>query len=204
MGSGFLELGRSDSLTESRIKDQVTLLLQSNLDTEGLSDELFPLIYGELRNLAAAQMAFENPGQTLQPTALVHEAYLRLVGDTKVTWENRAHFFSAAARSMRQILVNRATRKKAQKRGGDLQRQPFNEANLLEEPAPEYMLALNEALERLEAIDERKGKVVAMRYFAGLSIDETADALGLSRATVKRDWQFSRSWLHREITRDES
>ncbi|QDV47317.1 RNA polymerase sigma factor [Stieleria neptunia] len=183
-------------------KDEITLLLQSDRDGEALSEKLFPLIYGELRRMAAAQMAREKPGQTLQPTALVHEAYLRLVGDSEVRWQNRAHFFSAAARSMRQILVNRAVKKKAQKHGGDLQRLPFDEAFFSDEPPPDQLLALDEALHRLEAIDTRKGQVVMMRYFGGLSIEETATALGMSAATVKREWQFSRSWLYREMTRE--
>ena len=185
-------------------KNEITLLLQSGRDDATVSEDLFPLIYNELRRIAAAQMAHEKAGQTLQPTALVHEAYMRLVGDTEVHWQNRAHFFSAAARSMRQILVNRAIKKKAVKHGGDLKRQPFDEADFSDQPRPEHLLALDEALKRLEEIDERKGKVVMLRYFAGLSIEETAKALGLSAATVKREWQFSRSWLHREMTREES
>ncbi|MEM9365906.1 MAG: ECF-type sigma factor [Planctomycetota bacterium] len=182
--------------------DDITILLQSGRSPAMLAEELFPLIYGELRRMAAAQMSREKPGQTLQPTALVHEAYLRLVGDTEMNWDNRAHFFAAAARCMRQILVNRAVKKKATKHGGRMHRAAYEEEMLAEEPSPDHMLALDEALRELESIDERKGQVVMMRYFGGLSIEETANALGLSPATVKREWQFSRSWLYREITRD--
>lgn len=144
-------------------------------------------------------MAKEIPGQTLQPTALVHEAYLRLVGDEDVRWENRAHFFASAARSMRQILINRAVQKKTEKHGGKVVRRDLDDALIAEEPPPERMIALDAALQRLEQFDERKGKIVMLRYFAGLSIKETAKAMELSPATVKREWQFARTWLYREM-----
>ncbi len=175
------------------------MLLQNAESNSGVSDQLLPLVYGELRRLAAAQMAREAPGQTLQPTALVHEAYLRLVGDVDVRWENRGHFFAAAARSMRQILVNRARRKQADKHGGGRQRLELGDKFFASEPPPERLLALDEALKRLEEIDARKGKIVMLRYFSGLNIEETAQSLNLSPATVKRDWQFARTWLHREM-----
>ena len=181
-------------------KESVTRILQGSTAAEDTADELLPLVYEELRQLAASKIAKETPGQTLQPTALVHEAYIRLV-DSDTRWDSRGHFFAAAARSMRQILINRAIRKKTEKHGGDRQRQAFDEAFLHAEPPPERMLALNEALERLEQIDERKGKIVMLRYFAGLSIEDTARSLGLSAATVKRDWQFARTWLFREMNR---
>ena len=149
-------------------------------------------------------MLAENPGQTLQPTALVHEAYVRLIGGTELKWESRAHFFGAAARSMRQILINRAKRKKAEKHGGDFVRRDLDDKFLEHEPDPDRMLALDVALEKLEAIDERKSKIVMLRYFAGLSLEDTANATGLSLATVKRDWQFARTWLHREMTQLDS
>jgi RNA polymerase sigma factor (TIGR02999 family) len=181
----------------------ITRLLQEN-DRSGSSDELLPIVYEELRKLAAAQMAQEMPGQTLQPTALVHEAYLRLVGDEELQWQNRGHFFAAAARSMRQILINRAVRKRAVKHGGGRQRLELEESLVAKDPQPDRILALDEALQRLEQLDERKGKIVMLRYFAGLSIDETAKALEISPATVKREWQFARTWLHREMNKSES
>jgi RNA polymerase sigma factor (TIGR02999 family) len=181
-------------------KGLITQILSNTKGESTLAEELLPLVYQELRRLATAKLAQESPGQTLQPTALVHEAYIRLV-DADMRWDNRGHFFAAAARSMRQILVNRAIRKQAKKHGGDRCRQEFNEAMFVAEPAPERMLALNEALERLEAIDERKGRIVMLRYFAGLSIEDTASAMGISPATVKREWQFARTWLHREMSK---
>jgi RNA polymerase sigma factor (TIGR02999 family) len=185
--------------TES-IKGRITQILTKAEGDSSVAEELLPLVYQELRRLAAAKLAQEAPGHTLQPTALVHEAYIRLV-DADVRWDSRGHFFAAAARSMRQILINRAIRKQAKKHGGDLGRQEFDEAMFATEPPPERMLALNEALERLEVIDERKGRIVMLRYFSGLSIEDTASALGLSPATVKREWQFARTWLHREMSK---
>ncbi|MEM6472783.1 MAG: sigma-70 family RNA polymerase sigma factor [Planctomycetota bacterium] len=193
-------MGTSDSS-----RSRVTELLgdAGSVGPSGLSEELLPLVYDELKRLASQQMAQEKPGQTLQPTALVHEAYLRLVGNPDLKWDSRGHFFAAAARSMRQILINRANRKKAVKHGGDRQRIDLEDFSFLEEPEPERMLALDAALQELERIDARKGEIVNLRYFAGLSVEETASALGLSPATVKRDWQFARTWLHREMSRGE-
>ncbi len=182
----------------------VTMLLQQAGDQDAVTDELLPLVYAELRKLAASRMAQEPTRQTLQPTALVHEAYIRLVGDADVRWENRGHFFAAAARSMRQILINRANQKKAEKHGGKLVRREFDDAFFAEEPQPQRLLALDAALEKLEKIDPRKGRIVMLRYFAGLSIEDTAQSMSLSPATVKRDWQFARTWLHREVSHDDS
>ncbi|MEM6364290.1 MAG: sigma-70 family RNA polymerase sigma factor [Planctomycetota bacterium] len=184
-------------------RSQITALLSDagvKLDA-GLSEALLPLVYEELKRLASQQMAQEKPGQTLQPTALVHEAYLRLVGNPDLKWDSRGHFFAAAARSMRQILINRANRKKAIKHGGDRKRVELEDFAFLEEPEPDRMLAIDSALRKLEQIDGRKGEIVNLRYFAGLSVEETASALDLSTATVKRDWQFARTWLHREMSR---
>ncbi len=180
---------------------KVTLILQNADQAVDVSDELLPLVYDQLRRLAAKQMSNEIPGQTLQPTALVHEAYLQLIGGTDIRWENRGHFFAAAARAMRQILINRAKRKKTGKHGGDHQRQAFQDDVLLVEPPAERLLALDEALKRLEEIDQRPAQIVMLRFFAGLSIEETAKSLGLSAATVSRDWEFARTWLHREMNR---
>ncbi len=183
-----------------RDAERITIILQKAEQSDNVSDKLLPLVYDQLRRLAAQQMSNESPGQTLQPTALVHEAYLRLVG-ADTSWENRGHFFGAAARSMRQILVNRANRKKAVKHGGEHQREDFKDDVFLVEPPPERLLALDEALTKLEAIDERKARIVMLRFFAGLSIEETSKSIGISVATVKRDWEFARTWLHREMSR---
>ena len=167
------------------------------------SAELLPVVYEELRRLARGQMKKEAVGQTLQPTALVHEAYMRLVGDGDVKWENRGHFFGAAARAMRRILVERARHRGRLKRGGGRGRVELGDQALTVEPPPTTdLISLDEALEKLEARDKRKADVVMLRYFAGLSIEETAAALGVSPATVKNEWTFARAWLHREMEQD--
>ena len=165
--------------------------------------ELLPLVYEELRKLARARLAAEpggGVGLTLQPTALVHEAYMRLVGDSDVQWNSRGHFFGAAALAMRRILVDRAREKKSLKRGGDRERIEMSDQGAAEvEPPPEEMLALDAALEKLAGLNQRQADVVMLRYFAGLGVDETALALGVSAATVKNDWKFARAWLKREV-----
>jgi RNA polymerase sigma factor (TIGR02999 family) len=162
------------------------------------ASQLLPLVYNELRQLAAAQMAHEKPGQTLDATALVHEAYLRLVGEQQ--FANRRHFFAAAAEAMRRILVDQARRRRSQKRGGGLRRQDAN-AIILAAPEPvEDVLALDEALEKLERQDRQKAELVNLRYFAGMTIEEAAQALGISPATAKRYWTYTRAWLYQEIT----
>lgn len=166
------------------------------------SDELLPLVYDELRKLAAAKLANEKPGQTLQATALVHDAYIRLVDVEQAQhWDSRGHFFAAAAQAMRRILINRAIQKKTVKHGGDRKRIELDEVLIAEDKQPERILLLDEALQRLEQIDERKGKIVMLRYFAGLSIEETSQALEISPATVKREWQFARTWLQKEMNK---
>jgi RNA polymerase sigma factor (TIGR02999 family) len=160
------------------------------------SEQLLPLVYDELRQLAAARLAQEKPGQTLQATALVHEAYLRLVGDGKEAhWNSRDHFFAAAAQAMRNILVDNARRKRRPKHGGGRHRVPLDEAL----PAPpddaDELLALDEALSRLAAEDPEAARIVQLRYFAGLSVEEAARALGISRAHAYRQWTFARAWL---------
>jgi RNA polymerase sigma factor (TIGR02999 family) len=158
--------------------------------------QLLPLVYDELRRLAAQRLAGEKPGQTLQPTALVHEAYLKLVGpDPDRAWNDRAHFFAAAAEAMRRILIDNARHKRRQKRGGDRQRVPLAQADAVAETPDDDLLALDEALERLAAADPVKAQLVKLRYFAGLSEQDAADALGLSRATASRYWTFARAWL---------
>lgn len=169
------------------------------------AEQLLPLVYEELRRLAAQKMAHEKPGQTLQPTALVHEAYLRLVGTGQESpWHSRGHFFAAAAEAMRRILIENARRKRSRKHGGGLKRLDAEEVTL-EMPQPaEDLLALDEALNKLAAKDPRKVELVKLRYFAGLTIEETADVLGISTATAKRWWTYTRAWLYREISGEEA
>jgi RNA polymerase sigma factor (TIGR02999 family) len=167
-------------------------------DEEALS-ALMPLVYDELRRLAASYMRRERPGQTLQATALVHDAYIRLMQDSKLSWQNRSHFFGIAARSMRQILVERARARHAVKRGGSRIRVTLD-AGLLAAEAPAIDLeALDEALTRLEALDDELAQVVEVRFFGGLSIEEAAETLGVSPATVKRRWTVAKAWLVREL-----
>lgn len=157
--------------------------------------QLLPLVYAELRQLARARLARQAPGQTLQPTALVHEAYLRIAGHSAVTWQGRQHFFFAAARAMRDILVERARRKAGPRHGGGRQREALDEAALvLEEPSVD-VLALHEALEELERQDPLKGQIVMLRYFSGLTMAETAAVLGQSERTLHRHWRYIKAWL---------
>jgi RNA polymerase sigma factor (TIGR02999 family) len=167
-------------------------------DEQALS-ALMPLVYDELRRLAASYMRRERSGQTLQATALVHDAYIRLMQDSKLSWQNRSHFFGIAARSMRQILIERARARRAVKRGGSRVRVTLD-AGLLATEAPAIDLeALDEALTRLEALDAELAQVVEVRFFGGLSIEEAAEALGISPATVKRRWTVAKAWLAREL-----
>src|SRR4051794_40918822 len=161
---------------------------------------LLPLVYDELRKLAAARLSNEPAGQTLQPTALVHEAYLRLVGNGDAGWDSRGHFFAAAAEAMRRIVVEAARRKKRLKHGGDLTRVDVELADLPTRLPPEDLLALDEALGRLEQLDPVKARLVTLRYFAGLTIEQAADALTTSRVTAHRYWTFARAWLHQQMT----
>jgi RNA polymerase sigma factor (TIGR02999 family) len=161
--------------------------------------QLLPLVYDELRKLAAQRLAGEKPGQTLQATALVHEAYLRLVGaDDEQSWESRGHFFAAAAEAMRRILVEHARARSADKRGGRLKRVELADWHNVAQP-PEQILALNEALQRLVALDPQKAQLVTLRYFGGLSLPEAANALGISLRTAERWWHFARSWLYAQL-----
>jgi RNA polymerase sigma factor (TIGR02999 family) len=167
-------------------------------DEQALS-ALMPLVYDELRRLAASYMRRERPGQTLQATALVHDAYIRLMQDSKLSWQNRSHFFGIAARAMRQILVERARARHAVKRGGSRVRVTLD-AGLLATEAPAIDLeALDEALTRLEALDAELARVVEVRFFGGLSIEEAAETLDVSPATVKRRWTVAKAWLAREL-----
>jgi len=178
---------------------QITLLLQQAELGSKLADELLPLIYDELRKLARSRMARERPGQTLQATALVHEAYLRLLGDD-VSWDSRGHFFAAAAEAMRRILVEQARRKARIRHGGELQRvTDAPEEFAIEAEGSADMLDLDEALSRLEDLDATMANVVKLRYFAGLNVDEAARALVISPRAVNRHWTAARAWLSNEL-----
>ena len=162
--------------------------------------DLLPLVYAELHELARARLARKAPGQTLQPTALVHEAYLRIAGDSKVTWEGQQHFFFAAARAMRDILVEQARRKAGLKRGGGRRREELDEACAVLEPPSDDVLAVHEALAELEARDPLKGQIVLLRYFTGLTMDETAEVLGMAERTLDRHWRYIRAWLMKRLS----
>lgn len=163
------------------------------------AEELLPLVYDELRKLAASKMAHEAPGHTLQPTALVHEAWVRLVGNDNPKFANRAHFFAAAAESMRRILVDQARRKRAQRRGGGQERVDIQQLELAAPEADTQLLAVHEALDKLAAQHPGKAEVVKLRYFIGLTITETAEVLGISEPTAKNYWAWARVWLYQEI-----
>ncbi len=167
------------------------------------AEQLLPLVYDELRQLAAEKLAQEKPGQTLQATALVHEAYLRLVDVQKAHhWDSRGHFFAACAEAMRRILIDQARRRRSQKRGGGMQRVDLDEAALRAAPedhAAEDLLALDEALRQFEDEEPLKARLVKLRYFAGLSLQEAAETLGISLATAKRHWIYARSWLYGKV-----
>jgi len=175
------------------------LLAQAGAGSQAAFDQVFPLVYAELRRIAAREMRRERPGRTLQTTALVHEAYLRLLKDASLSIENRAHFLGIAARAMRQILIEHARARGARKRGGGGVRVTLDDAAASLEAPSVDVLALDEALQRLARLDERHAKVVELRYFGGMSVEETAAAMGLSPATVKRDWTLARAWLFREL-----
>jgi RNA polymerase sigma factor (TIGR02999 family) len=165
-------------------------------------DELLPLVYDELRQLAAAKMAQERPGQTMQATALVHEAWQRLAGDQAMSWQNRAHFFSAAAEAMRRILVDRARRKARFKHGGHLQRLSIDDIDVAATTDDPLIVAVGEALDKLAQVDPIGAKLISLRFFAGMSNVEAAEALGMAERTAKRAWAYARAWLHAELTRE--
>jgi RNA polymerase sigma factor (TIGR02999 family) len=168
------------------------------------ADQLLPLVYEELRKLASAKLAQEQPGQTLQATALVHEAYLRLVdAEQAQRWNSRGHFFAAAAESMRRILVEQARQKSSQRRGGPRDRRPLRDDDLVSAPLNEELLDLDEALARLAAADPDAAQLVKLRVFAGMTVEEIAQVQGTSPRTVKRNWAYARAWLGRELAGDE-
>ncbi len=162
-------------------------------------DELAPMIYQELRQIASRYLRSESNRQTIQTTDLVHEAYLRLIDEAYYSWENRAHFFAVAARAMRQFLIYYAKKQKTAKRGGGKKAISLDEGAILAEQKSDDVLALDEALLRLKALDERMNRIVELRYFSGLSIEETAEVLSISTATVKREWTTAKAWLYNEL-----
>jgi RNA polymerase sigma factor (TIGR02999 family) len=193
-----------DAVSASRRQVTQVLALAAQGDARG-TDELLPLVYEELRRIARAHMANERVGGTLQPTALVHEAYMRLVGggDATESWNSRGHFFGAAAQAMRRILVERARSRDRLKRGGDWGRVDLDDAGPAWSPDDDDVLALEEVLERFERVDPERARVVMLRYFTGLTIEQTALALDTSVDRVRGDWAFARAWIHRELRRGE-
>lgn len=183
----------------------VTALLigWSGGDKEAL-DQLLPIVYDELRRQAARYLRRERVGHTLQTTALIHEAYIRLVDQRHVKWQNRAHFFGIAAQLMRRILVDHARSKKRAKRGGSDVRVSLTDATLVTKSNELDVVALDAALERLAEIDQQQAKIVELRFFSGLTVEETAAVLSISQATVKRDWSMAKAWLHREISDEQN
>ena len=178
---------------------QVTRMLEAISEgNRHAADELLPIVYNDLRELARCRLAKEKPGNSLQATALVHEAYVRLVEKQDVDWNSAGHFFGAAAEAMRRIVIERARQRAAEKYGGQMNRIEFS-SNLLGDQPDERLLQLNDVLDELEHYDARKAKVVKLRFFAGLTNEETAAAIGISTATAQRDWQFSRAWLRNEL-----
>lgn len=181
--------------------DVTQLLLDWNAGDQRALAELMPLVYAELRQIAARQLRRERHDHTLQPTALVHEAWLRLAQTNRLTWQNRAHFLGVAAELMRRVLVDHARRRSARIRGGGETRLALDEALNVAPSREVNLLALDDALTSLAALDPRQSKIVELKYFGGLEIEEIAEVVGISPATVKRDWQWARAWLHREISR---
>jgi RNA polymerase sigma-70 factor (ECF subfamily) len=186
------------------VPGEITQLLRQMSAGRGeVADKLVPLVYRELHRVAARQMAREKPGHTLQPTALVHEAYLRLVNKRDLAWQDRMHFFAVAAREMRRVLVDLARLRHAKKRGGmDARHVDLDEVNIYSEENLGDLLVLNDALDRLAAIDPRQREIVELRFFAGLTVEEVAASLRISTRTVTREWNFAKAWLHAELAGD--
>jgi len=181
------------------VSDVTRILEAAQQGDPTAADELLPLVYEELRRLAAHKMANEAAGQTLQPTALVHEAWLRLVGNQNQKWDGRAHFFAAAAEAMRRILIDRARRKRAVRHGGDQQRVDLQEVDLAAPSDDDQLLAVNDALDKLAAQHKEEAELVKLRYFVGMTNEEAAEVLGISVRTAKYYWTHARAWLYREI-----
>jgi RNA polymerase sigma factor (TIGR02999 family) len=181
--------------------DVTALLIEWRRGNDGAVEKLMPLVHDELRRLARRHMAGERPDHVLQATALVNEVYLRLVDIRQVQWQDRAHFFAMAARLMRRVLVDSARAQKNQKRGGALQRVTFDQNMPVAADTPDDLIAIDAALRALAALYERKAQVVELRFFGGLSVEETAAVLQISQETVMRDWKFAKNWLMRELSR---
>jgi len=189
--------------TETPDPSRITLMLDRAKEGDAAAlDELMPVVYQELRRLAGHILRSERPDHTLQATALVNEAYLRLVGAESVNWHNRAHFFGAAARAIRRILIDHARSKARLKRGGDQARAPLDEMLIVSPERDERLLELNDALTRLAEAAPQKARVVELRFFGGLTEEEAAEVLGVSTRTVTRDWRFARAWLHSEMNEE--
>jgi len=183
------------------VSDVTRILEAAEQGDPTAADQLLPLVYKELRRLAARKMANEAAGQTLQPTALVHEAWLRLVGNENQKWDGRAHFFAAAAEAMRRILIDRARRKRAARHGGDQQRVDIQEVDLASPGSDDQLLALSDALDKLAVEHKAEAELVKLRYFVGMTIEEAAEVLGISPRTAKYYWTHARAWLFRQIER---
>jgi len=182
------------------MQDVTQLLVKWSEGNADALEQLMPLVYKELHLIASRYLRREREGQTLQTTALVHEAYLKMIDQTRVKWQNRAHFFGVAAQAMRHILVDYARSKSSGKRGGSAQKVTLEENLIVSAERPEEIVRLDDALKRLAVLDERKSRVVELKFFAGLNIEEIAEVLKISPETVKRDWRFSRNWLLRELS----
>ena len=182
--------------------NEVTQLLREwSQGDETAHEKLMPLVYAELRKMAHRHMASQNPGHTLQTTALIHEAYMRLVNQPEKEWQSRSHFFAVASRAMRHILVDYARSKQAEKHGGGTLELSLDEALTVSQERAAEMVALDDALQELARIDQRKCQVVELRFFGGLSVEETAEVLNVSPVTVMRDWSMAKAWLHRELSK---
>ncbi len=180
--------------------DNFTKLLEECASgNKSLVNEILPVVYKELHKISSKYLREEYRHHTFQTTELVHEAYLKIIGDKKISWQSKAHFFGIAAKSMRQVLVDYARKRKAKKRGEGMNNISLDDAPTIPIEADEQILALDEALSKLETIDERSSNIVELRYFSGLTIEETAEYLEISPATTKRDWNFAKAWLYREI-----
>ena len=189
----------SSPVTKTSPQDVTRLLVRLTDGDRAVLDDLLPLIYGELRRLAGGYLRRERQGHTLEPTALVHEAYLRMVDQTQVRWQNRAHFFGVAAQMMRRILVDHARAHQAEKRGGEAQILSLDENIDVSGERSAELVALDEALERLAELDPEKSRVVELRFFGGLSVEETAEVIGVSAPTVKRHWRMAKAWLYGQM-----
>jgi len=183
-------------------RSEVTRMLESLKGGEAV-ERVLPAVYDDLKALARRELSRERPGHTLGATALVHETYMKLAKLDRIRWRSRAHFFGACAGAMRRILVNHAERRATKKRGGGISHLPLEDAVATAATRPGELLALDAALRRLESVDARLGRIVELRYFAGMTIEESADALGISPATVKRGWALARAWLNRELNSED-